>query len=378
MRDWASYTLDNTGDDTGGETGSGGATLVLTGRLVISAVGPLDRDLRTLDDTIAKVDLSQVEEIDTVGAWIVWRVANDHNAQIVGASEGAQRLIDAVGSSASTAEILPPRVPLIERVPEAVGQLVTGWGRGTVEIIGFLGAILVSWWGMVRHPSRFPMKALVRQIELVGVNSLGIIALMSFLIGIVIAQQGAVQLRQFGAEVYTINLTGRLTLRELGVLMTAIMVAGRSGSAFAAQLGTMKLTEEVDAMRTIGVSPIDALVLPRILAVVLMMPLLGFFSAVVAIVGGAFLADVALDIPFFTFLTRIQEVVPLHDVWVGLVKAPVFGLIVGLAGCYQGMQVKSNAEEVGLRTTMAVVQAIFMVIVLDAFFAVFFTEVGWD
>ena len=372
MRDWASYTLDNTGGDTGG------ATLVLTGRLVISAVGPLDRDLRTLDDTIAKVDLSQVEEIDTVGAWIVWRVANDHNAQIVGASEGAQRLIDAVGSSASTAEILPPRVPLIERVPEAVGQLVTGWGRGTVEIIGFLGAILVSWWGMVRHPSRFPMKALVRQIELVGVNSLGIIALMSFLIGIVIAQQGAVQLRQFGAEVYTINLTGRLTLRELGVLMTAIMVAGRSGSAFAAQLGTMKLTEEVDAMRTIGVSPIDALVLPRILAVVLMMPLLGFFSAVVAIVGGAFLADVALDIPFFTFLTRIQEVVPLHDVWVGLVKAPVFGLIVGLAGCYQGMQVKSNAEEVGLRTTMAVVQAIFMVIVLDAFFAVFFTEVGWD
>ena len=113
MRDWASYTLDNTGDDTGGETGSGGATLVLTGRLVISAVGPLDRDLRTLDDTIAKVDLSQVDEIDTVGAWIVWRVANDHNAQIVGASEGAQRLIDAVGSSASTAEILPPRVPLI-------------------------------------------------------------------------------------------------------------------------------------------------------------------------------------------------------------------------------------------------------------------------
>ncbi len=378
MRDWASYTLDNTGDDTGGDPGAGGATLTLTGRLVISAVGPLDRELRTLDDTIAKVDLSQVDEIDTVGAWIVWRVSNDHNAQVVGASEGAQRLIDAVSSSASTAEILPPRMPLVERVPEAVGELVTGWGRGTVQIIGFLGTILVSAWGMIRHPSRFPMKALVRQIELVGVNSLGIVGLMSFLIGIVIAQQGAVQLRQFGAEVYTINLTGRLTLRELGVLMTAIMVAGRSGSAFAAQLGTMKLTEEVDAMRTIGVSPIDALVLPRVLAVVLMMPLLGFFSAVVAIIGGAFLADVALDIPFFTFLTRIQEVVPLHDVWVGLVKAPVFGLIVGLAGCYQGMQVKSNAEEVGLRTTMAVVQAIFMVIVLDAFFAVFFTEVGWD
>ena len=297
---------------------------------------------------------------------------------MTGASDDAQRLIQAVSSSASTAEIAPPRVPLFERVPDAVGKLVIGWGRGAIEMIGFLGAILIAIWGMIRHPSRLPLKALIRQIELVGVNSLGIIGLMSFLIGIVIAQQGAVQLRQFGAEVYTINLTGRLTLRELGVLMTAIMVAGRSGSAFAAQIGTMKLTEEVDAMRTIGVSPIDALVVPRVLAVVLMMPLLGFFSAVIGIIGGAFLADVALDIPFFTFLTRIQEVVPLHDVWVGMVKAPVFGLIIGLAGCYQGMQVKSNAEEVGLRTTMAVVQAIFMVIVLDAFFAVFFTEVGWD
>ena len=370
MRDWASYTLD--------ENGAGGTRLTLDGRLVVASVGPLDDRLRHLDTSIAAVDIADVHEIDTIGAWLVWRVAQEHGAEITGASDKAKRLIDAVGANASMAEITAPRMPLLERVPEAVGLMVTGWGRGVVELVGFLGTILVSLWGMVRHPSRLPLKALVRQIELVGVNSLGIVSLMSFLIGIVIAQQGAVQLRQFGAEVYTVNLTGRLTLRELGVLMTAIMVAGRSGSAFAAQLGTMKLTEEVDAMRTIGVSPIDALVVPRVLAVVLMMPLLGFFSAVVGIIGGAFLADVALDIPFFTFLTRIQEVVPLHDVWVGLVKAPVFGLIVGLAGCYQGMQVKSNAEEVGLRTTMAVVQAIFMVIVLDAFFAVFFTEVGWD
>jgi len=155
------------------------------------------------------------------------------------------------------------------------------------------------------------------------------------------------------------------------------MVAGRSGSAFAAQIGTMKLTEEVDAMRTIGVSPIERLVVPRILAAVLMMPLLGFYSAVIAIIGGAFIANFALDIPFWTFLSRIREVVPITDVYVGLVKAPVFGLIVAMSGCYQGMQVSGNAEEVGLRTTMAVVQAIFMVIVLDAFFAVFFTEIGW-
>ena len=187
----------------------------------------------------------------------------------------------------------------------------------------------------------------------------------------------SVQLQQFGAEVYTINLIGRITVRELGPLMTAIMVAGRSGSAFAAQLGTMKLTEEIDAMRTIGVSPMEALVVPRILAAFFMMLLLGFYASVMAIVGGAFLANFALDIPFFTFLTRIQEVVPITDLWVGLVKAPVFGLIIALAGCYQGMQVEGNAEEVGKRTTQAVVQAIFMVIVLDAFFAVFFTKVGW-
>ena len=208
-------------------------------------------------------------------------------------------------------------------------------------------------------------------------SALGIVGLMSFLIGIVIAQQGAVQLRQFGAEVFTVNLVGRLTIRELGVLMTAIMVAGRSGSAFAAQIGTMKLTEEVDAMRTIGVSPVEALVLPRVTAAVLMMPLLGFYSMIVAMIGGAFLCWIVLEIPPATFVVRIQEVVPITDFYVGMIKAPVFGLIIALAGCYQGMQVRGNAEEVGMRTTAAVVQAIFMVIVLDAFFAVFFTEVGW-
>jgi len=252
-----------------------------------------------------------------------------------------------------------------------------GIGAGTVGIIGFLGAILVSAGQLIRNPRRMRMKALVRQVELVGVSALAIIGLMSFLVGIVIAQQGAVQLQQFGAEVYTVNLTGRLAMRELGVLMTAIMVAGRSGSAFAAELGTMKLTEEVDAMRTIGVSPVEALVIPRVLSAVLMMPLLGFYAAILAIIGGGFISQLTLGIPFITFLLRIQEVVPIKDLWVCLIKAPFFGLIIGLAGCYQGMQVKANAEEVGMRTTMAVVQAIFMVIVLDAFFAVFFTKLGW-
>jgi phospholipid/cholesterol/gamma-HCH transport system permease protein len=369
MRVWADFSLEQ--DD------AGRTVAVLSGPLIVSSIGVVDRALREAPGPIDRVDISAVPEIDTVGAWSVWRVLRDNDAELVGASDQARRLIAAVSKSKGVGETGAPRLPLLPRIVDGIGRVVAGWSEGTVRLLGFLGMVLVACWETIRHPSRLRGTAVVRQIELVGISALGIIGLMSFLVGIVIAQQGAVQLEQFGLEMMTVNLTGRISLRELGVLMTAIMVAGRSGSSFAAQIGTMKLTEEIDAMRTIGVSPVEALVIPRIVAAVLMMPLLGFYAAVMAIIGGAFISAFTLDIPFVTFLLRVQEVVPLHDVWVGLVKAPFFGLIIALAGCYQGMQVKSNAEEVGLRTTMAVVQAIFMVIVLDAFFAVFFTEVGW-
>jgi len=356
----------------------GGVTLAFSGPMVVSSLGLLDRRLRELDETVSTIDLCDVEAMDTVGAWTVHRLSQETGAKIINCRAEAERLIGALGKSdTNTADIRPERLPLIERVPDNVGTVISGLGEGFVQVLGFLGQMVMAMGNLVRHPSQVRGKALVHQMELVGVNALPIIGLMSFLVGVVIAQQGAVQLRQFGAEIYTVNLVGRLTLRELGILMTAIMVAGRSGSAFSAQLGTMKLTEEVDAMRTIGVGPMEALVLPRILATMLMMPLLGIYSSAIGIIGGAFLSSLTLGIPFLTFLSRIQEVVPLHDVWVGLLKAPVFGLIVALSGCYQGMQVKANAEEVGTRTTSAVVMAIFMVIVLDAFFAVFFTEIGW-
>jgi phospholipid/cholesterol/gamma-HCH transport system permease protein len=270
-----------------------------------------------------------------------------------------------------------PITPFI-RVLGEIGDATAIAGRTMVGLLGFLGATSLAFINVIRHPSRFRVNAVVQQFEVVGVSALGIVGLMSFLIGIVIAQQGAVQLRQFGAEVYTINLVGRLTLRELGLLMTAIMVAGRSGSAFAAQIGTMKLTEEIDAMRTIGVSPMEALVVPRALAVVLTLPLLGFYASLIAIIGGGLLSWIALDIPPVTFILRIREVVPITDLYIGLIKAPVFGLIIAVAGCFQGMQVKGDAEQVGLRTTAAVVQSIFLVIVLDAFFAVFFSSIGWS
>lgn len=359
------------------ETSEGESTLFLSGPYLVSTLGALDQDLEALEGPIAKIDIAEVNEIDTVGAWIACRLATRHGARIIGASPRAQTLLEAVTTASNDADIVPPSQPLWEWLPTEVGEIVNRGWHGLIGVIGFLGAILAGAGHLLMHPRKFPHRALVRQMQLTGINALPIIGLMSFLIGIVIAQQGAVQLQQFGAEALTVNLVGRITLRELGVLMTAIMVAGRSGSAFAAQIGTMKLTEEIDAMRTIGISPVEALVIPRIMACTFMMILLGFYSSVVAIIGGAFVGDAMLGIPFWTFLSRIQDVVPTYDLWVGLIKAPVFGLIVALAGCYNGMQVRGNSEEVGLRTTMAVVSAIFAVIVLDAFFAVFFTSIGW-
>lgn len=354
-----------------------GRSLHFSGALDIRTLGALDPRLRGVVGDIALIDLSNVTSVDTVGAWMVLRLSRNHGAVIKGASDKAEQLIAAIKHADQPGQVRAPELIAPLRILTQVGGAVSEAFSSLLGMMGFVGSLLVATLSVIRHPSRFRFKAMVRHFELVGVTALGIIGLMSFLIGIVIAQQGAVQLRQFGAEIFTVNLVGRLTLRELGVLMTAIMVAGRSGSAFAAQIGTMKLTEEVDAMRTIGVSPMEALVLPRVLAAVLMMPLLGFYASMVAMFGGAVLCSIVLGIPFSTFINTIQQVVPTYDLWVGLIKAPVFGAIVALSGCYQGMLVEGSAENVGLKTTAAVVQAIFMVIVLDAFFAIFFTWIGW-
>lgn len=369
MSQGASFSLQQQDD--------GRTVLHLSGRWLISTIGAIDQDFRRIEGPVAAIDMGEVAEIDTVGAWLAGSMARHLGAEVAGASPRASRLIAAVERSSNQAQTVPMEMPLFEQMAAITGKGVYDGWRNLGSLLSFAGSIISAFLSLLLHPTRWPFRALVRQLELVGINALPIIGLMSFLIGIVIAQQGAVQLQQFGAEMLTVNLVGRITLRELGVLMTAIMVAGRSGSAFAAQIGTMKLTEEVDAMRTIGISPVEALVIPRIFAAVLMMPLLGFYAACMAIVGGAIISDFTLGIPFWNFIERIKDVVPTHDLWVGLIKAPVFGLIVALSGCYQGMQVRGNSEEVGSRTTRAVVQAIFMVIVLDAFFAVFFTEIGW-
>jgi phospholipid/cholesterol/gamma-HCH transport system permease protein len=351
--------------------------LRFTGELTLARLGDLPDRLNDYDGPVDRVDLSGIDRMDTVGAYIVHRFAATRDAPIEGVGTDNRQLLDQVASADQPVVQKPKPLPAFFRVLDELGTGTVLAFRSFVGLLGFLGATVLAFGSVLRHPSRFRFNATVQRFEVVGVSALPIIGLMSFLIGVVIAQQGAVQLRQFGAEVFTINLIGRITLRELGVLMTAIMVAGRSGSAFAAQLGTMKLTEEIDAMRTIGVSPMEALVVPRTLAAVLMMPLLGFYASIVAIIGGGLLCWTTLDIPPVTYIQRLREVVPITDLYVGMIKAPVFGLIIAVSGCFQGMQVESDAEQVGLRTTSAVVQAIFLVIVLDAFFAVFFERIGW-
>ena len=358
-------------------TGDGNSNIYrVAGALTITRAATTARELDAIEDPLT-IDLSNIERMDTVGAWIIYRTVRDRGAKVVGASEDEKKLLEQVAEADAPAKVRPEEGSSFLRVLNEIGEWMAEVGQTLVGLLAFLGATLIGISNVIRRPKRFRVNAVIQRFDVVGVRALGIIGLMTFLIGIVIGQQGAVQLEQFGAEIYTINLIGRITVRELATLMTAIMVAGRSGSAFAAQIGTMKITEEIDAMRTIGVSPIEALVLPRLLASTIMMPLLSFFAMMMSLIGGGLFVWLSLDIPPLTYVQRLQETIPLTDLWIGLIKAPVFGFIIGLAGCFQGMLVQGNSEEVGLRTTTAVVQSIFMVIVLDAVFAVFFSSIGW-
>ena len=374
---------DSAESDTGADL-RGARRITLRGDLTMASIGDAVTPLRAIAPTgeSLAIDLGAVDRIDTAGACIVHRLAADWTAagvpaRVENASAEAERLIAVVAANDIAVAKRAPRGNVVFDRLDRIGRALVNAAGDLGAFLAFLGQTLVVLGGTLARRRKLRWNAFIHQCEAIGVSALGIVGLLLFLVGIVVAQQGAVQLRQFGAEVFVVNLVGRSIARELGVLLTAIMVAGRSASAFAAQIGSMKLNQEVDALATIGLSPIEVLVVPRVLAMALMLTLLSFFGIVMAILGGATFVWVSLDIPPASFFTRLQEVTPMSDLVIGLVKAPVFGLIIAMMGCFQGMQVVGNAESVGERTTRAVVESIFAVIVIDAFFAVFFSALGF-
>lgn len=257
-----------------------------------------------------------------------------------------------------------------------VGQTAAGvWEQG-FAFLSFVGESTLSLLGWLTHPRRIRWRPILFNLRTTGFDALTIVGLLSFLLGIVVAYQGADQLRQYGANIYVTDLVGLSMLREFAPLMSAIIVAGRSGSAFAAQIGTMEVTQEIDAMRTLGIAPLEMLVLPKLVALVLALPLLTVFADVMGVAGGMLMARAQLGISFHEFLDRFPHAVSATSYLVGIGKAPVFAVIIAMVGCFQGFRTQGGADSVGRQTTRAVVQSIFMVILADALFSVAFSVLG--
>ena len=365
------------------QTSDAGTVLHLQGRLVTAALASVERQFAEFSAASGpvKVDLSDLDALDTGGAWMIAtlqaRLARDGVAiEIAGCSDARRELIETVTRALpdTEGEEAPPRgfLPWLERL----GHSTSRFGKAALSLLNFIGLVLHRLMGTVLRPWRLRATALVSQMQEVGLNAVPIVALMGFLIGVVLAFQGAVQLRQFGAEVFVVDLIAVSVLRELGILLTAIIVAGRSGSAFTASIGSMKVREEIDAMRTLGLDPIEVLVLPRVIALILMLPILGLIANIFALLGGTLMAWIELGISPGMFVTRFVENTDVWHLAVGLIKAPFFAFVISIVGCWQAMQVGGSAESVGQRTTASVVQSIFLVIVVDAGFSVFFPEIG--
>lgn len=353
--------------------------LALGGRWTAANAAAMGKALDAIPaqgQSAATLDLGAIEALDTLGAWLLLRArarleAGGTRVALTAAAEAHLRLLDRVG----TAAVAPPPP---ER-PHPWRALVERTGRGTIQfgyeardLLAFVGAVTIALARTVAQPRRLRFTSLVSHLEQVGVNALSILGLLSFLIGIVLAYQSIDQLRWFGAELFTVNLLGISVLREIGPLLTAILVAGRSGSAFTAQIGTMQINEEVDAMRTLGLDPLEVLVLPRLLALVVALPLLTFYAEGMAVLGGAIIAMSEIDLSLTQFLTQFRSAIGMNTLWVGLVKTPVFASLIAVVGCFDGLKVGGSAESVGRLTTAAVVESIFLVIVFDAMFSILF------
>lgn len=348
----------------------------------LAALDPIARDAQAAAGASrARFQLHDVLRMDTGGAWLLARTTRALEAQGVAVSfEGANEAQDELLrlARAVPAEPIPPAAVSrgVMRLLEKTGRATCGIGLHAAAMLSFFGEILIALGRSVLQPWRLRGTALVRQIELTGLDAVPIVALLSFLIGIVLAFQGADQLRRFGADIFTVNLLGVSVLRELGVLLTAIIVAGRSGSSFTAQIGAMQVNQEIDALRTIGLDPVEVLVLPRVLALAIALPLLVFLADIMALAGGALMVVTALDIPLAQFLRQLATAVKPATFWTGMAKAPVFAFLIAMVGCYEGMRAERNAAGIGRATTKAVVVSIFLVILVDAMFSILFSQLG--
>jgi phospholipid/cholesterol/gamma-HCH transport system permease protein len=356
--------------------------LHLSGRLAIDQIARLDlADLRGQVQQAKVIDISDLAHLDTAGAWLILDLI-DHlgtgagKDHLQGASQVQRDLIARVRDNLPETDP-NARTPAMFSDPIArLGETMAGAGRGAVDLLAFLGQVMVAFGQIIRRPRDLRLTSVVYHCQAAGVQAVPIVALMAFLIGVVLAFQGAAQLRQFGAEVFVVDLIAISILRELGILLTAIIVAGRSGSAFTAAIGSMKMREEVDAMRTLGLDPVAVLIVPRVLALIVMLPALGLIANLSGLLGGAVMSWIELGVSPAVFQSRL---VSNTDVWhfsVGMIKAPFFAVIIGIVGCWHGMRVGGDAESLGRLTSASVVMAIFMVIVADALFSIFFAVVG--
>lgn len=363
-----------------------GLELDLTGEWRALQLPQIDAALSAIDlanERRAQIRTQALTALDLSGAWRLHEFVRSARAAGVevafqGAPPDQLRLIDAtLGNDAPAARKEDAELgiaPLTEIGLTEIGVQSVRFVRDLLAALAFLGRVGTTAWKAVTSLRRLRPISVARHVYDTGITAMPITALIAFLISVIIAYMSAQQLRRFGAEIFVVDLVTIGVLREMGVLLTSIIVAGRSGSAFAAEIGSMKLNEEVDALYAIGVDPYEALVLPRLLGLVIALPLLTIVADIIGLMGGALLCRFLLDMPISQYVNRVNEAVAPTTFWVGMIKAPVFALLIGMAGTYRGMQVRNSSRELGRLTTVAVVQSIFLVILADAVFAVLFME----
>jgi phospholipid/cholesterol/gamma-HCH transport system permease protein len=326
------------------------------------------------------IDVSRVSKLDTFGAWLIERLRRsltegEVEATIAGLSANYSSLVDEVRRVKATPPAHTASVT-IAGILDQVGRSVAGFGTTIIELLDMLGAILAAAGRVIIHPSGFRLTSTVHHLEQVCWRAVPIVGLITFLIGCIISQQGIFHFRRFGADIFVVDMLGVLVLREIGVLLVAIMVAGRSGSAYTAELGSMRMREEIDALRTMGFDPIEVLVLPRMLALIIALPILAFLGAIAALYGGGLVAWLYGGVDPEAFLLRLRDAISINHFIVGIIKAPVMAAVIGIVACVEGLAVEGSAESLGQHTTSSVVKGIFFVIVMDGVFAIFFASIG--